>query len=148
MHSCFDVAKYFLAQSSEDAGDLISNLKLQKLVYYAQGFSLALHDEPLFAESIEAWMHGPVVRELYLEYKTCGAAAIPAPADFDPNIFSKKELQLLSDVYSVYGQYSAWKLRELTHSEAPWKDNYSEGFVSQEIPLQEMKTFFRENLVN
>jgi len=47
MHSCFDVAKYFLAQSSEDAGDLISNLKLQKLVYYAQGFSLALNGRPL-----------------------------------------------------------------------------------------------------
>ncbi len=44
MLSCFDVAKYFLAQADEDAGDLISNLKLQKLVYYAQGFHLALYD--------------------------------------------------------------------------------------------------------
>jgi len=148
MHSCFDVAKYFLAQSSEDAGDLVSNLKLQKLVYYAQGFSLALHDEPLFSEPIEAWMHGPVVRELYTAYKACGSAAIPAPEGFDVGIFSKKQLQLLSDVYGVYGQYSAWKLRELTHSEAPWKDNYSEGVASQEISQDEMKAYFKENLVN
>jgi uncharacterized phage-associated protein len=50
MLNCDDVAKYFLAQASEDAGDLISNLKLQKLVYYAQGFHLALYDTPLFPE--------------------------------------------------------------------------------------------------
>ena len=62
-------AKYFLAQASEDAGDLISNLKLQKLVYYAQGFHLALYDEPLFLEAIEAWTHGPVVPDLYRHYK-------------------------------------------------------------------------------
>ncbi|OQY42717.1 MAG: hypothetical protein B6240_13665 [Desulfobacteraceae bacterium 4572_87] len=52
----------------EEAGDLISNLKLQKLVYYAQGFYLALYDEPLFNEPIEAWTHGPVIRELYRSY--------------------------------------------------------------------------------
>ncbi len=61
MLSCDDAAKYFLAQTSEDAGDLISNLKLQKLLYYAQGFHLALYDEPLFPEAIEAWTHGPVL---------------------------------------------------------------------------------------
>ena len=53
--SCYDVAQYFLAQMDEDAGDLISNLKLQKLVYYAQGFALALYGRPLFPERIEAW---------------------------------------------------------------------------------------------
>ena len=60
MLSCYDVAQYFLAKSDEDAGDLMSNLKLQKLVYYAQGFALALFDKPLFSERIEAWIHGPV----------------------------------------------------------------------------------------
>lgn len=147
MHSCFDVAKYFLAQSCEDAGDLISNLKLQKLVYYAQGFSLALHDEPLFQEPIEAWMHGPVVPALYRAYRDYGSNAIPAPANFDASIFSHKEKQLLEEVYDVYGQYSAWKLRQLTHSEAPWQVNFIEGVTSQQIPLNEMKSYFRENLV-
>ena len=46
--SCYDVAEYFLSKTDEEAGDVISNLKLQKLVYYAQGFSLAVNDEPLF----------------------------------------------------------------------------------------------------
>jgi uncharacterized phage-associated protein len=67
MLSCHDVAKYFLSLTDEDAGDLISNLKLQKLVYYAQGFHLALYDELLFEETIEAWTHGPVIPEMKQE---------------------------------------------------------------------------------
>lgn len=55
MLTCFDAADYFLSKIDEDAGDVITNLKLQKLVYYAQGFSLALCGRPLFAERIEAW---------------------------------------------------------------------------------------------
>ena len=63
--SCHAVAQYFLAQMDEDAGDLVSNLKLPKFVYYAQGFSLVHHGcRPLFPERIEVWMHGSVVPEL------------------------------------------------------------------------------------
>ncbi|MBM6445292.1 SocA family protein [Pseudomonas sp. MIL9] len=148
MHSCSDVAKYFLCQASTDDGDLISNLKLQKLVYYAQGFSLALHGEPLFPEPIEAWKHGPVVPALYREYRDFKSDAIPVPIDFDPSIFSRKTKQLLDEVYDVYGQYSAWKLRQLTHSESPWQDNYIEGVLSQQIPLEEMQAYFRDNLLD
>ncbi len=74
MLSCYDVAQYFLAKADEDAGDLMSNLKLQKLMYYAQGFSLALCNKPLFPERIEAWIHGPVISALYHEYKGLEAA--------------------------------------------------------------------------
>jgi uncharacterized phage-associated protein len=64
--SCVEIAKYFLVQVEEELGDSISNLKLQKLVYYAQGFNLALFDgNPLFDEEIQAWTHGPVVPALY-----------------------------------------------------------------------------------
>jgi uncharacterized phage-associated protein len=141
-----DVAKYFLSVEG-DEGE-ISNLKLQKLVYYAQGFSLALLDEPLFDEPIEAWMHGPVVASLYHRYSHHGSSAIPAPAKFDATVFSRAQRRLLDDVYEVYGQYSAWKLRQLTHEEDPWKDNYEEGVSSKEIPADEMEVYFRENLVN
>ena len=78
MLTCFDVADYFLAQCDEDSGDIISNLKLQKLVYYAQGFSLAFFGEALFSEPIEAWMHGPVVPALYRKYSHYGNGALPA----------------------------------------------------------------------
>ena len=146
MPTSHDVAKYFLSVEG-DEGE-ISNLKLQKLVYYAQGFSLALLDEPLFDEPIEAWMQGPVVANLYHRYSHHGSSSIPAPAQFDANIFSREQRRLLGDVYEVYGQYSAWKLRQLTHEEDPWKDNYEEGVSSKQIPLEEMQKYFRDNLVN
>ncbi|CNE16450.1 TPA: SocA family protein [Yersinia enterocolitica] len=148
MLTCFDVADYILAHSDEEnSGDLISNLKLQKLVYYAQGFSLALLDRPLFEEPIEAWMHGPVVPELYHKYKDNGTQALPVPADVDFSKYSDDEKELLDEVYKIYGQFSAWKLRNMTHDENPWKETYVEGAGSREISNDSMKRFF-DTLVN
>ncbi|MEO0985244.1 MAG: type II toxin-antitoxin system antitoxin SocA domain-containing protein [Cyanobacteria bacterium J06639_14] len=144
MLSCHDVAKYFLSLVDEDAGDLISNLKLQKLVYYAQGFHLAIHDEPLFPESIEAWTHGPVVPELYHAYKEYGSGVIPHPEDIDFDIYTQTQQELLDDVYAVYGQFSAWKLRNMTHEEEPWKTFNPNGTITH----QSLKEFFKTQLVN
>src|SRR5260364_350033 len=81
MVSVFDVANYFLTLVEEEVGDALSNLKLQKLVYYAQGFHLALFSRPLFENAIEAWTHGPVIPGLYHAYKQYGAGALPRPVD-------------------------------------------------------------------
>ncbi|MBC8947343.1 Panacea domain-containing protein [Xenorhabdus indica] len=142
MPTCFDVADYFLACCNEESGDTISNLKLQKLVYYAQGFSLALLKKPLFKEQIEAWMHGPVVPAIYRKYKEHGNQALPIPTNLDLNKFSDDEKGLLNEVYDVFGQFSAWKLRNMTHEEAPWKNNYIEGVGCQVISHEELKDYF------
>jgi uncharacterized phage-associated protein len=60
-YSAFDIAQYFLWKAQESNQELLSNMKLQKLVYYAQGLHLALNDAPLFKGKIEAWTYGPVV---------------------------------------------------------------------------------------
>ncbi|EOV0884366.1 Panacea domain-containing protein [Pseudomonas aeruginosa] len=143
MPSSIDVAKFFLAQSNEEAGDLVSNLKLQKLVYYAQGFHLAVYDEPLFTDSIEAWTHGPVVPNVYHHYKQFGSGSIPAPIDFNLEAFSPEQVELLNEVQQIYGQYSAWRLREMTHEEAPWRNNYQARAMSREIPADDMRQFFK-----
>lgn len=122
-----DVAEYFLASSGDEGQDLISNLKLQKLVYYAQGVNLALYDEPLFHEEIEAWMHGPVVPSLYHDYKVNGDKAIEPPTDIDYTKYSQQEREVLDEVYSFFGQFSAWKLRNMTHEERPWKEANENG---------------------
>jgi uncharacterized phage-associated protein len=121
MATASDVAKYFLTLSEPEEGDLVSNLKLQKLLYYAQGFHLALHGGPLFNEEIRAWEHGPVVRALYHMYKEHGAGGIPVPIDFDRYVLTDNERALLDEIWAVYGQFSAWKLRNMTHEEPPWK---------------------------
>lgn len=136
--SCHDVAQYFLAQMDEDAGDLISNLKLQKLVYYAQGFALALYGRPLYPERIEAWTHGPVVPDLYQEFRGYGSDPIPHPDETDFSIYDVQTRELLDEVYAVYGQFSAWKLRDMTHSEPPWRDTPS----GQEIQHDDLSCYF------
>ena len=143
MLTCYDIAKYFLAQVDEDAGDLISNLKLQKLVYYAQGFHLALFDDPLFYEKIEAWTHGPVVVDLYHEYKQHGSGSIPIPNDVDFAVYSNDIRELLDEVNSVFGQFSAWKLRNMTHEEPPWLDAKDDA---GEISHESMKEYFRTQI--
>lgn len=144
MLACQDVANYFLSQVDEDAGDLISNLKLQKLVYYAQGFHLAMYDEPLYPEPIEAWNHGPVVPILYRSFKAHGAQPLPCPADLDFSIYSSQTKELLDEVYTVYGQFSAWKLRNMTHEELPWK----EAQPFETISLESMKDYFKTLLIH
>lgn len=146
MLTCHDVAKYFLSLTDEDSGELISNLKLQKLVYYSQGFHLALYGEPLFREEIEAWMHGPVVPELYHSFKEYGSGPIPKPVDVDFDIYPPKVKELLNDIYEVYGQFSAWKLRNLTHSEPPWIN--AEKSFNKEICHRSMTEFFKTQVSN
>jgi uncharacterized phage-associated protein len=143
MLSAKQIAKYFLAHFwDHEEGELISNLKLQKLLYYAQGFCLALHEVPLFEDRIEAWTHGPVVPVVYREYSRFGSSAIPEPEDFDPSLYNEGVRNLLDDVYSMYGQFSAWKLARLTHEEPPWRDAYELG-PSTVITPNALKDYFK-----
>lgn len=142
MLTCFDVAEYFLAKTDEDAGDAISNLKLQKLVYYAQGFCLAMYGRPLLKKKIEAWQHAPACPELYHLYKDTGTLGIPAPECIDFSKFSAEDSALMDEVYDVYGQFSAWKLRNMTHEEDPWKNTP----IGSEITQASMESFFKGRL--
>ena len=142
--TCFDVADYLLFKLDEEAGDTISNLQLQKLIYYAQGFSLAINHEPLFDENLTAWQHGPVCIPLYNKYKEYGAGAIPVPDELDLDKFSKEDQELLDEVYDVYGQFSAWKLRNMTREEAPWKETPINGVITYDV----MEHFFKGRLIN
>lgn len=136
-------ANYFLAQQGDDAGDAISNLKLQKLLYYAQGFYLAMFNKELFKEDFEAWEHGPVIPALYRMYKKYGAKALPVPDDFDLDSYTAEERSFLNEVYDSFGQYSAWALRELSHQTTPW----STTPINQVIPKEAMKQYFKTQLV-
>lgn len=146
MPSVHDVARYFLSLSDPAEGDAITHLKLQKLVYYAQGFHLAIYDKPLFMESIEAWRHGPVVPALYRACREYGDSVIPPVRDFDADsVLTKDQQELLDEVYEVYGQFSGWKLREMTHQEAPWKDADARA-NSATITHDSLKEFFRTRI--
>jgi len=142
--NCFDVAKYFLSRVNEEYDERLSNLKLQKLLYYAQGFHLALFNKSLFNEKIEAWEHGPVVPDIYYEYKRYGARGIPTPGNIDFDKYDNKTTELLDEIYDVFGQFSAWKLRNFTHAEPPWiKAMKSKSKV---IIKKSMKEYFKKRI--
>lgn len=140
--TCHEVADYFLSQADPEAGDSISNLVLQKLVYYAQGFSLALFGKPLFPEAICKWQQGPVVPELYAKYKQFGSGPIPTPEEIDLAKFPAEIRELLDEVYSEYGQYSAWKLRDMARREPPWQQTEPNASYA----LSVMRDYFRTQL--
>ena len=133
-----EVARYFVSLVDEEAGDSITNLKLQKLLYYAQGVHLALEDGPLFLEPIEAWTHGPVVPVVYRSYRQHGAQPIPASA-VNLEEYPPATRNLLDEVYDVFGQFTASKLRSMTHNEPPWKQTPQNGVITHQL----MKDYFK-----
>jgi uncharacterized phage-associated protein len=105
-HSALTIAKYFLSIPDEDAGELVSNLKLQKLLYYAQGYHVAVHGikGPLFNDKVYAWKHGPVVKTVYNTY--AGYADKALPAEKMPAL-EASTISFLDEIYRVFGRYSA-----------------------------------------
>lgn len=108
------------AYSTEGAEDLMSNMKLQKMLYYQQGFHLAYFNTPLFDEDIEAWMYGPVVPSVYSYYESNGRNGIMPNLDDEFELENEEELNLFNQVFDIYGKYSAYGLMEMTHNETPW----------------------------
>ena len=134
------VTDYLLSLSDPEVGDGISNLKLQKLLYYSQGFSLAINNRPLFRDAIEAWEHGPVVPNVYYKYKDYGSNNIPIPEGTDLSLVASNNdiKEVIDEVYNVYGQFSAWKLRDMTHKEPPWNETPKGNVIS----LDKLRSYF------
>jgi len=128
--TAIDVADYFIAMVDRESGDNITNLKLQKLLYYAQGFHVAMcGGQPLFSESIYAWKHGPVVRQVYTRYN-CEWHPIDQNASFNKGDYAPEDRELLDAIWSTYGQFSAKKLETMTHEESPWLETTRPGEIS------------------
>lgn len=142
MYKAKDIAEWFLnknrIQMNFEDSEYITNLKLQKLLYYAQGFYLAKKDAPLFNDDFLAWEHGPVIRKIYDEYKKNGSSGIKFEKDFNVEIDKETE-RVLEEVYEKYGQYAAWKLRNMTHEETPWKTTPRNEIITK----QKIKNFFK-----
>ena len=137
-----DTVADFFIRFSHVHGDYITNLKLQKLVYYAQAWHLALHNEPLIDNDFQAWIHGPVCPSLYGRFKKYRWNPITEQPE-DISSISKKTEAFLIEIYEVYGQYTGYQLEQMTHSEDPWInarrgiqiDEASSEIISQESML-------------
>lgn len=138
-------------ENMEDMQDSdLTNLKLQKLLYYTQGHVLAEFNTPLFSNEFSAWHHGPVIESIYHKFKEFGSDLIGfeigGQDEYNcPTIIEDKKLfSFLNKTMDYYNQYSPWKLRNMSHEESPWQ---SAGGVGVLISQQSILEFFNQDVV-
>lgn len=138
-----EVAKYIL-HFAYKRGDLITNLKLQKLLYYVQAWYLAKSKgKPLFSENIEAWQYGPVVKEVYDIYKCFGHNPINDESLTDKFNLNEKLIRHIDSVLDNYMDYSASTLVKSIHQDSPWLDTYSPN-ETKVISCKDMYNFYKK----
>lgn len=146
-----DIADCFLRIVDRDSGSTITPLKLQKILYYAQGYYLAMYDMPLFNEDFQAWAHGPVNPKIYNNYKEYGYDSINYPSGKAPRI-KDDILDFLYKIWDTFGIYDGKYLEGLTHKEEPWisareRARCSSGDNCNEIITKEsMRQFFKTKI--
>lgn len=158
-YKVMDVARYIINYCNEK-GYGISNLKLQKILYFVQTDFLvnSISHEPCFAEKIEAWNFGPVVPDIYHEYKEYGAANIPSIKeylDFSEGVWNGRKVQFnktaissedqikINETVDSCSRYSATQLVHITHNQAPWRNAYNR-YQNSEIKNEEIRNYFVE----
>lgn len=160
IYNVLDVCRHVINYSDDiDCG--ISNLKLQKILYFIQAYFLinTPDNRACFHEPIEAWDFGPVVPVAYHEYKAYGATNIPRiteyavidetnlwnseMVEYSDNVISCEDKDMMNEVVKAFEDYSASDLVELTHAQDPWKDAYVPR-MNNEITLEAIREFFDE----
>lgn len=112
----FNVAFYILNKLGE-----MTTMKLQKLVYYCQAWSLAWDEKPLFDERIEAWANGPVSPVLFDKHRGKFVVDKEDFSEYSDGVFTAEQKETMDKVLDYYGDKEPFWLSNLTHQEAPWK---------------------------
>lgn len=138
MYEVLTVAEYIIKRCNTQ-NKSISNLKLQKILYFVQAEFLVVKGERCFGAKIEAWDFGPVVPEVYHHYKIYGSATIPYSGPFY-SPFTNRDQELLDGIIDECAEYSAATLVRITHNQSPWIDAYSS--YSKEITPDSIREYF------
>jgi len=153
------IANFFIDRALAGECDDLSQMKLQKLAYYAHGWSLGLRGQPLFAEPVQAWRYGPVILSLRREFRDVGRDPIRRKArevsyedgrfrEYEPEVTPEtEEVELLAGVWDIYKDFTPIQLANLTHRPGtPWsqvashyRGNIPKGIT---IPNELMKEYF------
>lgn len=141
MYDVLSVCKFIISNEDEN-GRSVSNLRLQKLLYFIQGQFLIERNELCFHNEIEAWKYGPVVPDAYRVYKFYGSSSIQEN-DNDSEI-DDAFAELIERTLEEGSSFTTGQLIEQSHIEGgPWEKNYCEGY-KKIIPESDMRSFFRE----
>lgn len=136
-----NVARYIL----ERKGGHMSTMKLQKLVYYTQAWSLVWDEKPLFDSRIEAWANGPIIPDLYDQHRGLFTATIDTFPE-DSGKLTEDEKETIDVVLGAYGHLNGQQLSDLSHSERPWREarkGVEDGASStNEVSKEVMQEFY------
>lgn len=136
-----NVARYIL----ERKGGHMSTMKLQKLVYYTQAWSLVWDEKPLFDSRIEAWANGPIIPDLYDQHRGLFTATIDTFPE-DSEKLTEDEKETIDVVLGAYGHLNGQQLSDLSHSERPWREarkGVEDGASStNEVSKEVMQEFY------
>lgn len=166
MFNALEIATWFLSKNNAEIREHeatnddyevyegITHLKLKKLLYYAQGISLGMYDKPVFKERIEAWQHGPVVREIYGHFSKFGRNNIEINMDREKEDIinkienSKEAIEVLNLAYDNFAIYTAWQLRQMTHEDnTPWDITQKTKGLGKEIDNDLIKQYFKKEII-
>lgn len=159
MYDVLDVSRYVINHSNKQ-GYFISNLKLQKLLYFIQVYFIIQSKKVCFKESIEAWDFGPVIPIAYREYKRYGCGHIPYISfylvfdtndiwntshrmKYDEKIISTKDKKMINKVVDEFSKFSSVSLTELSQSQIPWIEAYKSN-KNNEITLKSLEEYFSQ----
>jgi len=153
-YSSLAIANEFLKRA-EKTGANLTHMQLQKLVYLAHGWNLAVNGEPLVEDDVEAWDYGTVFRKLYDALKIYGGRPITSRLKWGDDTpfgyegateacvdLDTKEKDVVDKVWELYGSFPAFKLSALTHADdGPWRKNFQAG-RNKVIPEGEICEYF------
>jgi len=141
VYKATDVANY-VVRLSNDFGDEITHLRLQKILYYIQGAFLALKGEPAFDDEIYAWEYGPAVRSVFSKYTEYEKNSIPPPET--TIIINESDQLFIKEINNRYRDYSTTQLVNKTHNEMPWSSTPKDGIITKES----IRSFFTDSVYN
>lgn len=136
------IANWFVTRSQRD-GKMLSIMSLLKLTYIAHGWHLETQNTPLFSNRVEAWQYGPVVPDVYRDFRRQGIN-VSDPVTTVPNApFAKQDEEFLEQIYNIYGRLAAFQLSEITHVPGgPWDIATKTGGYYAPIPDELIKQHY------
>lgn len=164
-YSALDIATWFIYKTNAEIKENqainddyeiyegVTHLKLQKLLYFAQGISLAKNNVVLFNDKIEAWEHGPVVKTVWKKFSSKGRNEITIDDVINENEIIRKiesdarTREVLHMTYDNFAIYTAWQLRNMTHIEnGPWDMTFV-PHKNKEINIELIKKYFKSEIM-
>jgi uncharacterized phage-associated protein len=144
-HSAAEAANLFIKLAKAE-NKTLTNMQLQKLVYIAHGFFLALLGEALFDDRVEAWDFGPVIPNLYHKLKKYGAGAVTDYLESENQIErDSAEAKIIENVWESYRQFSPEELSAMTHTTGtPWSSHYIKGERNTTIPNHSIRDHYQK----